>query len=192
MRWLGTHAAELGVDLKRVIVSGGSAGGHLALCLGTFPESRELPVRPAALVAFNPVSDATNGAFGDSEARKRNAAAIGDDPEAISPIHHVSGQVPPALILHGGGDVVVPVSDSKRFIEALKKAGVKAELIEYPGRPHGFYNFLPGNRNPLFAKTLQESVEFIEAHMEIPAMRTAAEWTASYSNNDPAAKIEPF
>ncbi len=47
---------------------------------------------------------------------------------AASPIHYVSKDDPPFLIVHGEADRVVPVEQSQRFYEELRKAGVNATL----------------------------------------------------------------
>jgi acetyl esterase/lipase len=57
--------------------------------------------------------------------------------EQSSPAHFVSRQSPPTLILHGGKDVVVNVSQSKLLAEKLEKNGVKHQLHIYPGEGHG-------------------------------------------------------
>ena len=49
-----------------------------------------------------------------------------------SPIHYVSKDDPPFLIVHGEGDRVIPVEQSRRFYEALQKAGVNATLKILP------------------------------------------------------------
>ena len=55
---------------------------------------------------------------------------------AASPIHYVSKDDPPFLIVHGEGDRVVPVEQSQRFYEALQKAGVNATLKILPEVGH--------------------------------------------------------
>lgn len=57
--------------------------------------------------------------------------------EQSSPAHFVSKASPPTLILHGGKDVVVNVSQSKLLAQKLKEAGVKHELYIYPFEGHG-------------------------------------------------------
>jgi dipeptidyl aminopeptidase/acylaminoacyl peptidase len=55
---------------------------------------------------------------------------------AASPIHYVSKDDPPFLIVHGEGDRVIPVEQSQRFYEELRKAGVNATLKILPQVGH--------------------------------------------------------
>src|SRR3954451_19684732 len=52
--WFRKHAKEYNVDTKRIVVTGGSAGGHLALMVGMTPKSAKLgpPAKVAAVVNF--------------------------------------------------------------------------------------------------------------------------------------------
>jgi acetyl esterase/lipase len=55
----------------------------------------------------------------------------------ISPIYQVSPDDPPILIAHGTADVIVPLSQSEKFIEKLKQTGVPCSLLVKPGGGHG-------------------------------------------------------
>ena len=60
----------------------------------------------------------------------------------ISPITHVSADDPPTLIIHGDADQLVPIQQAQIMVEALKKAGVKAELLTKAGAGHGWPDWL--------------------------------------------------
>ncbi len=63
--WLKRHSATLGVDPNRVVLAGGSAGGHLALMAGYTPNSpkfdpadtHDSDTSVCAVIAFYPVAD---------------------------------------------------------------------------------------------------------------------------------------
>src|SRR5438093_13521595 len=65
LRWVIQHAKEYGVDVNKIVVSGDSAGGHLALTTGMLPASagldRECPgpdnLNVAAIVNWYGISD---------------------------------------------------------------------------------------------------------------------------------------
>lgn len=56
----------------------------------------------------------------------------------ISPVTHASADDPPTLIIHGDADALVPIQQAELMVEALKKAGVEAELSVKPGAGHGW------------------------------------------------------
>lgn len=58
----------------------------------------------------------------------------------ISPVYHVSPDDPPALILHGDADTLVPIQQAELILEKLKEAGVETKLITKPGAGHGWPN----------------------------------------------------
>ncbi len=56
----------------------------------------------------------------------------------ISPVYQVSPDDPPTLIIHGDQDRLVPLQQSERVVEELKKAGVETKLIVKKGGGHGW------------------------------------------------------
>ena len=67
-------------------------------------------------------------------------AKLGEDKEkcdAVSPVHYVSKDSPPFLILHGDRDTLVPYAQSVELADLLTKAGVKVTLQRLPGAGHG-------------------------------------------------------
>ncbi len=66
MRWVRSHAKELGVDPEKIIAGGGSAGGHLATATALLDDFNaegddvSVSCKPCALVLFNPVEDVTH------------------------------------------------------------------------------------------------------------------------------------
>jgi acetyl esterase/lipase len=152
VRWLRANAAKYNLDADRIGVWGMSAGGHLAALLGTSGGVPELegsgdnmqyssrvqavcavagPIDLPALTNVGPKRmSAIEGLLG-GPLEKDKAKAI-----AASPIHYVSKDDPPFLIVHGEGDRVIPVEQSQRLYEALQKAGVNATLKILPQVGH--------------------------------------------------------
>ncbi len=163
IRWLRAHARQHGYDPDRIAAWGSSAGGHLVALLGVTGEVKDfdrgenpgVSSRVQAVVNFYGPSelltmDAQSGA---NSKMKHNAP---DSPEAkllggpiqehkerarqASPLHYISPDDAPMLIVHGDSDPLVPVKQSEVFFAALKKAGVDASLYIVKSGGHGGFN----------------------------------------------------
>ena len=160
IRWLRAHAAEYGIDPKRVGVWGASAGGHLVALLGTTGNLRDFDVGEnldqsssvqCVLDWFGPTdflhwgNDNASINRPDSLVSKLLGAPADQKPEPAhraSPIEFVTAQSAPFLIMHGDEDPIVPLQQSQDFAAALKKAGVACELVTIAGEKHGGPGFL--------------------------------------------------
>jgi acetyl esterase/lipase len=151
VRWLRKNAARLKIDVDHLGVIGGSAGGHLAAMVAlTGPQSGLDPQGPygeyscavqAAVDLYGPadlMSDWPKKGPGVSMLPATRAEKP-DLYRQASPVHYVRKDAPPILILHGTADNVVPLEQSRRFAEALKKAGARYELVVVEGAPHSFH-----------------------------------------------------
>ena len=154
VRFIRHNAKQWGVDPNRLGVFGGSAGGHLALVLGTAsdngdPNAKEDFMkesdRVASVVAYFPPVDLRPLARGLNPERTGGALdrfpALNFEKEKApdySPIVHVSPDDPPTLLIHGDKDKLVPVNNSKIIHEAFQKNNVKTQLIIIEGAEHGF------------------------------------------------------
>ena len=58
--------------------------------------------------------------------------------KAISPVYHVSSDDPPALIIHGDADKLVPIQQAEIIIARFKEVNVPCELVVKPGAAHGW------------------------------------------------------
>ena len=139
------NAKKYGVDPKRVAVTGGSAGGHLALMVGMTPKSAKLgkPVKIRAVINFYGITDVDDQLHGPNM-RKYAITWVPDGPERtaiarrVSPMTYVRKDVPPVLTLHGDADATVPYQHGINITKALNEAGAKAEMISVPKGIHGF------------------------------------------------------
>ncbi len=161
LRWVASQAKTYGFDTSRIVVSGDSAGGHLALTTGMIPESagldRECPGVPlpkvAAIVDWYGITDVND--LLDGENRKTYAVAwlsgMPDRAEIakrVSPLTYVRAGVPPTISIQGDADPTVPYSHSLRLQEALTKVGVPHEMVTVPGGKHG--NFTAEERTKIY------------------------------------------
>jgi acetyl esterase/lipase len=160
--WVREHAEEYGIDPRFIVVTGGSAGGHLAALVGLTPgdpeyqpEFEPADTSVAAVAAFYGFYDLTE--------RRRPLGRVvrgflerwvlkaryDDDPEAFaraSPIERVHAQAPPFYVVHGSADTVVPVEGARAFVERLRAlSGSPVFYLEVPGAGHAF-DILPSLR----------------------------------------------
>ena len=145
VRFIRQHAGEYAVDPNRIGVLGGSAGGQLALLLGTTadpgdPSASDAVLREssrvAAVVALFPPTDLSR--WTNKRAFPATAALTEAEAAQYSPIRFVSPNAAPSLIVHGDADTVVPMLEGETMHAALTKAGVPASFIRIEGAGHGF------------------------------------------------------
>lgn len=150
LRWVLRNAEDYNLDPDRLVTTGYSAGGHLALTTGVIPASAGLdrqcpgnePLEVAAIVNWYGITDV--GDLLDGENMKSYAVQwMGSMPnryeiaERVSPLTYVREGLPPVLTIHGDADPTVPYSHALRLREALDHAGVTNRLHTVPGGGHG-------------------------------------------------------
>ncbi|MCC6545594.1 alpha/beta hydrolase [Candidatus Sumerlaeota bacterium] len=168
LRWVVSRSERFNIDPDRIVLSGTSAGAHLALMAAMIPESAGLDhapgsdaalavsvadwwtsgaltqLRPAAVVDFWGITDVDDLIAG-ANARSWAMDWVGDTTNRalavkVSPMAHVRAGLPPVLMIHGDPDPLVPFAQSQRLGEALDKAGVKNKLVRFPGGGHGDFS----------------------------------------------------
>jgi len=162
LHWIGRNAKKYNFDLNKVVVIGGSAGGHLALTTGMIPSSAGFEnqcayeddetwngpwtdARPkvAAIINWFGITDVADMLQGAPNTRSYAVAWLGSLPNRedlarrLSPLTYVRAGLPPILTIHGDADHIVPYSHAVRLHEALSKAGVRNQLFTVPGGGHG-------------------------------------------------------
>lgn len=178
LAWVKANIASYGGDPGFVAVSGGSAGGHLCALLALTanqaawqPGFESADTSVAACVPFYGVYDFTGG----GEDRRADRALLrllersvfpatrAQDPGAYrdaSPIHQVRPGAPPFFVVHGSNDTLVPVTEARRFVRALRDVSTAPVVYaELPGAQHAF-DILPSVRG---AHTVAAVVRFLQA-----------------------------
>lgn len=133
------------IDPKRVCIVGASYGGYAAMwgairnpdryrCAASFAGVSDVP----AMLKFD------RKRFSATRYHREWRNKVGGegkvDMAAISPISHAARLRVPLLIAHGDKDDNVPAAQSRRMVEALKKAGLNVSSVFYPEAGHGFDN----------------------------------------------------
>ena len=161
VRFIRANAAKFGIDPNKIGVTGGSAGGHLSLMLGTRvlaanPKSKD-PVEqvssavnavacyypPVDFLSWAKEGDSKEGigplttrapAFGPIVTTAEGRERAGRE---LSPLFWISDKTPPTFIVQGDADPLVPDSQARRYLARAKEVGAKAEVLIRLGGAHG-------------------------------------------------------
>jgi acetyl esterase/lipase len=181
MAWMASHANDYHISPDRMLITGQSAGGGLAMqvayglgdgtvtssCGGTVPQ-------PKAVFALYPPDDfamAWNLDMGLApvSARVFNAGYLGGSPEEFperyrvtSPVFHVRPGLPPTLIAAGAVDHLVPVAGHADMVVKLHAAGVPTAWLSVPYGEHG-YDLVWGSLGSQITRTVL--ADFLEKHL---------------------------
>jgi acetyl esterase/lipase len=162
LHWVMVNASKYNFDIHRVIVTGGSAGGHLALTSGMLPANAgfdrscrvgennawtgpggtadDPPV--AAIVNWFGITDVLDMLHGPN-ARGYAIEWVGYQPnadelaKAVSPLTYVRKGLPAIITIHGTDDRLVPYEQAVRLHKELDAAGVPNQLYTVKGGGHG-------------------------------------------------------
>ena len=162
LRFIRHNAARYGVDPDRLGITGGSAGGHLSLTIGTQggpgdPAAKDPIDRESSAVqcvaCFFPPTDFLNysqtgedavgvgvlqsfkAAFGPRANTAPDRQKLGRE---ISPIYFVHSNMPPMLIIHGDADTLVPICQAQTFVKSCEAEGATAKLVVRESKNHGW------------------------------------------------------
>ncbi len=152
--WVREHGPEYGADPGFLVLTGGSAGGHLtALAALTQndpeyqPGFEDADTSVQGCVPYYGVYDLA-GETGTRAAKLRTRTLLAKqvmktrDPEAYakaSPISRVHAGAPPFMVIHGRNDTLVPVEEARLLVERLRAvSGEPVLYLELPGTEHAF------------------------------------------------------
>jgi len=144
-KWCWDYLDYFHADRSQFVVTGASAGGHLATMVGmTTPAAMLGPTSPADYRVAAVVSGygpADIEAEIDAVAKDwipptlPNRLAIA---KLVNPQTYVRKDAPPLIVVQGALDTTAPVADSHRLVDRLTAAGADASMHEVPGAGHGF------------------------------------------------------
>lgn len=143
------NAKELNIDSSKIVIMGGSAGGHLALMAGLLGYNpifdgnckHTETIKVAAIINKYGVTD-----FEPLLAWKSAKNWLGKNVEnskfikSVSPVNYVEVNSPPVFIIHGNADPTVPYQQSVILYYKLKSLDVKTKFITVEGGLHGKFS----------------------------------------------------
>jgi len=171
LHWVFANAKKYNFDPSRVVLHGGSAGGHLVLTTGMLtpkdgfdnqcwtddedywsksPGTNSDP-KVAAIVNWFGIADVLDELHG-ANAKGYAVVWLGNQPSAdeiakrVSPINYVNRNNPPIITIHGDKDTLVPYQQSVRLHKALDAAGVPNRLVTMLGAGHGGFTYEENQR----------------------------------------------
>lgn len=152
--YLIKNAKQLNIDVNRIVVMGGSAGGHLALMAGLLGNDHRFDnncpgvdnIRVAAIIDKYGITDVWDWAYGPNLTSKSATQWLGSKAKdeafakSVSPIYYVTKNSPPVFIVHGDADPTVPYQESVALHKKLQEVGATTRFITIPGGLHGKFS----------------------------------------------------
>ena len=156
LAWIKANIADHGGDPDFVVITGGSAGGHLSSLAALTPnvaefqpgfEDADTSVRRRRAVLrrlrlHRPRTAPAAPTWTTVPRERVFKSTLADDRarwEQASPISHVGPDAPPFFVLHGTNDSLVPVEQARSFVDELRKASKQPVVYaELPGAQHAF------------------------------------------------------
>ena len=167
LRWIYRNAERYNFDISRIVVTGNSAGGHLALTTGMVTADagldRQCPgdrnrswstgttsmaeLEVAAIINWYGITDVVGlmqgppGSSGNfTEAWLGSRSDRANVAARVSPLTYVRPGLPPVLTIHGGADPIVPHDHAVQLHQALDTARVPNQLVTIPDGGHGGFS----------------------------------------------------
>jgi len=177
--WVRSNISEHGGDPSLIVLTGGSAGGHLTALAALTPGDdrfqpgfEEADTSVSACVPFYPPTDFTDrsrirGRFSSMEpfiARLVMPGPPAADPElwdALSPISRITPEAPPFFVIQGENDVLVWREETRAFVDQLRATSRKnVTYWEAPGAQHAFDTF-PAHRTTVAVDAVESFLSWV-------------------------------
>lgn len=153
--WIREHADDYGIDPDFIVVTGGSAGGHLAAMVALTPDDptyqpgfEDARTDVMACVPLYGVYDLVDqertmpGGFRrmlEMVVMGERFADASQSFEQASPVYRVHEEAPPFFVVHGTADTVVSVKQARNFVARLEEVSdAPVVYVEMPGAAHAF------------------------------------------------------
>ena len=191
LAWTATNAAELHIDLDRVTLTGGSAGGSLAMAAGylanakrTDPECGPAIPHVAVVIAKAPLIDVIGSWYYPGELRDEQRSYltryIGGSPRdyperyaAIDLRHFQFPSNPPTLLLGGASDPLLPAEAGADFMRKANAAGLEVHQILFPYSGHDFNTTYNSITNQAMRQIIAQFIVYHKAGPKLPGLTFA-------------------
>lgn len=145
------NAKELHIDVNKIVIMGGSSGGHLALMGGLLGNDHRFDnncagtenIKVAAIIDKYGIADVWDWGYGKNITSRSATNWLGDKAKdkdfamSVSPISYVNKNSPPTFIVHGDADPTVPYQQSVELHKKFMDEGVKTQFMTVEGGLHG-------------------------------------------------------
>jgi len=148
--WVYDNADHFKIDTTKIVISGNSAGGHLALMTALTKEDTiykcnyQLKKRHkvAAVINWYGISDVAMfvADWTDKHILFEDQKQLEEVYKKTSPLDYIDKNSMPVLTVHGAIDKIVPIIHAERLHKKLEENGVKNKLIKINKRKHGDFN----------------------------------------------------
>lgn len=161
IRYVRNNSMELGIDPAKVIMCGASSGGYTCVSSILFNELNDL--EDEFEISCIPNLHAVFAAGLDGvEIMNRLFPDIDEEPQAISPNHHVKKGLPKTIWFCGTADLLY--QQNLEFIEAMNRCGNEIVFYAYEGMEHGFFNYGLHDNKP-YIDTNMKMIEFFHNNL---------------------------
>jgi acetyl esterase/lipase len=178
LAWVKAHISDYGGNPQFIVLTGGSAGGHLCSLLALTPND------PAFQPGFEQVDTSVQGAvpfYGvydltdeyqlqkhpgqrklfENSILKLSFAGNLEQYQAVSPLFRIHDKAPPFLIIHGDKDSLVPVEEARMFASKLREVSKQpAAYAEIRDAQHAFDMF-PSLRSELVKQGVERFLAYL-------------------------------
>lgn len=181
LAWLRTEGPAVGVNPAQIAVAGGSAGAHLAALAALTPNRpeyqpgfEETDTSVSACVALYGIYDFLNRNRTRQDWPLIPKVVMKADPVAdaakfreASPLDQITADAPPFLVIHGSHDSLVPPTEARVFVEALRSESQgEVQYLEVEGAQHAF----DAVSSPRSRRVAAVATEFLAAHSGRPTV----------------------
>ncbi len=136
INWLQDNAEVYHIDKNKIVLVGGSAGGHLAMMAAYSDPSLNIK---GIVNLYGPSDLTTPYAREIASVQKLIGKSYQEVPElykSASPVTYISQDIPPTLTFQGTLDELVPYEQSDNLDKKIKEAGARSYYHKLKGWPH--------------------------------------------------------